>query len=113
MTCRSALGAFTAWHGTTDTRIESTALDDVVDLPTAGPGTATNATELNALLNQDDVAVFQVCLEACTMVVGIAAKAHDRIPAFTLDEFIADYRRQLLARDDDATWCDWCKRIFF
>jgi hypothetical protein len=49
------------------------------------------------------VAVFQVCLEACTMVVGIAAKAHDRIPAFTLDEFIADYRRQLLARDDDAT----------
>jgi hypothetical protein len=57
------------------------------------------------LIHGDNAA--RIATELATMVIGIAARANTRlvqhqVGEFRLDEFIADYRRQLLARGDDA-----------
>lgn len=42
--------------------------------------------------------VADVAKELATLVLGIAARTN-----YPIDEFITDYRRQLLARDDDVS----------
>jgi hypothetical protein len=59
--------------------------------------------EFRALLADDDDDyihadfMVDVAKELATFVIGIAARTN-----YPIDEFVADYRRQLLARDDDA-----------
>ena len=89
-------------------------LIEIVERHIAQPDdTDARSEELRMLLADSDDGmihadyVVDVAKELATFVIGIAARANVRLiehqaGEFRLDEFIADYRRQLLARDDNA-----------
>jgi hypothetical protein len=83
--------------------ITALSLIELIGRHIAQPGdNDARSEELRALLADDDDMihadyVVDVATELATFVVGIAARTN-----YPIHRFIADYRRQLIARDDDA-----------
>jgi hypothetical protein len=88
---------------TSSPALDALALIELIERHIREPGDNDARTEeLRALLADphDDLVhadyVVNVATELATLVIGIAARTR-----YPVDQFVADYRRILLARDDD------------